>query len=76
MDFLYHLYPNISVNGEWSTWDEWSPCDIETTKKYRFRACKDPHPAHGGEYCRGTHYDEVDCQGIKAPQNDEYDCSV
>ena len=67
------MYPNVSVNGEWSTWDEWSPCDIDTTKKYRFRACKDPHPAHGGEYCRGTHYDEVDCQGIKAPQNDEYD---
>ena len=58
------MHPNVSVNGEWSTWDEWSPCDIGTTKKYRFRACKDPHPAHGGEYCRGTHYDEVDCQGI------------
>jgi len=40
------------VNGGWSSWGKWSRCsnDCRTT---RSRACNNPTPSIGGDYCRG-----------------------
>ena len=49
------------VNGGWSEWGSWSPCQANTRKKYRERQCNNPPPANGGTECSGSSSEEASC---------------
>ena len=53
------------VDGQWSQWTCWSPCDNDCLKS-RSRTCTNPSPSGGGAGCQG--YDEYfqkcrNCEG-------------
>uniref|UniRef100_A0A8C9UCV3 Complement C6 n=1 Tax=Serinus canaria TaxID=9135 RepID=A0A8C9UCV3_SERCA len=51
---------NIAVDGRWSCWSEWSPCNA-SFKKRRTRECNNPSPMNGGKPCEGQREEEEDC---------------
>lgn len=47
------------VNGGWSDWEETGPCTGGS--RLRTRACNNPAPAHGGDFCLGSATSIVPC---------------
>uniref|UniRef100_UPI00398F37F4 SCO-spondin-like n=1 Tax=Pristiophorus japonicus TaxID=55135 RepID=UPI00398F37F4 len=48
--------PSVSfcpVDGAWSLWTAWSPCDGCVAVSVRARSCSSPPPRFGGEQCLG-----------------------
>ncbi|NWH87442.1 CO8A protein, partial [Aegithalos caudatus] len=43
--------PGGEVDGRWSCWSGWSPCQAGTSR--RSRHCSNPAPQHGGQPCAG-----------------------
>ncbi|XP_077203154.1 complement component C6 isoform X1 [Paroedura picta] len=53
-------YTSDAVDGYWSCWSAWSPCDA-SFKKRRTRLCNNPSPLNGGKPCEGEAEEEEDC---------------
>ncbi|XP_040396017.1 complement component C6 [Cygnus olor] len=53
-------YDSVAVDGRWSCWSEWSPCDT-SFKRRRTRECNNPSPMNGGKPCKGEQEEEEDC---------------
>ncbi|CAH2281689.1 SCO-spondin [Pelobates cultripes] len=62
------------VNGGWSTWGVWSPCDSECQGGVRFRkrSCEDPPPKNGGRSCQGESMQAEPCN--LHPCGESQDC--
>ncbi|KPM09935.1 Thrombospondin repeats protein [Sarcoptes scabiei] len=68
----------ISVNGEWSNWGDWSPCQLNSnlieqgiqcgigTQK-RIRHCNNPSPVNNGEFCHGESIQVSECNILCPP---------
>ena len=53
----------FSVNGGWSSWNDWSRCSSPCGSgvRYRKRTCTRPKPSNGGLECYGQDHDEIPC---------------
>ncbi|XP_069114974.1 uncharacterized protein [Argopecten irradians] len=62
-----------SVDGEWSTWEEWSTCSVSCLKEgqntngvqMRSRSCANPIPIYGGMDCPGDNLETKECSLTK-----------
>ncbi|XP_048587507.1 hemicentin-1 isoform X2 [Nematostella vectensis] len=59
----------VRVPGGWSAWQSWTPCtqSCGTGLRYRYRACDNPFPAHGGATCPGSNEDRERCSAQPCP---------
>ena len=59
----------VSVNGNWSTWSDWSLCSAGCGpgKEYRIRVCDNPPPAYNGLNCSGPNEESRDCNLTPCP---------
>ncbi|KAL4230559.1 Thrombospondin type 1 repeat-containing protein [Mactra antiquata] len=58
------------IDGEWSTWNKWTPCGATcgTSMQQRSRTCDNPAPIYGGLPCAGFPIEERACDtGIYCP---------
>ncbi|XP_048360511.1 complement component C6-like [Sphaerodactylus townsendi] len=53
-------YTSVAVDGYWSCWSAWSPCDA-SWKRRRSRQCNNPSPLNGGKPCEGEEEQEEEC---------------
>ncbi|XP_030624999.1 complement component C6 [Chanos chanos] len=53
-------YTSEVVDGRWSCWTAWTPCD-SSMKTHRTRACNNPEPINGGKPCQGPDKQEKEC---------------
>nr|XP_060617413.1 complement component C6-like isoform X1 [Anolis sagrei ordinatus] len=53
-------YTSDAVDGYWSCWSAWSPCDASFKRK-RTRLCNNPEPMNEGKPCEGKGEEEEDC---------------
>ncbi|KAM4697187.1 properdin-like [Rhinophrynus dorsalis] len=69
--FICNTKVDCPVDGEWSEWQQWSPCSrigdaIDCTKRVgtqqRLRSCTGK--AHGGEPCAGSYRDHRYCYSL------------
>jgi len=53
----------FEVDGAWSRWDNWGPCDVTcgSGTKSRARFCDNPAPINGGDMCVGTSTETSQC---------------
>ena len=52
-----------TVDGDWTSWSDWSECSISCNggTRIRTRTCSDPLPSCGGEECPGDNTESEDC---------------
>ena len=64
-----HLQKLISVDGQWSSWTEWSGCSTTCGPGTigRTRTCTQPSPQNGGQECIGNEADEQICNPEPCP---------
>ncbi|XP_023682155.2 complement component C6 [Paramormyrops kingsleyae] len=53
-------YTSEVLDGRWSCWGPWSPCD-SSMKRRRVRQCDNPAPMRGGLMCTGGSQQEEGC---------------
>ncbi|CAC5422939.1 HMCN [Mytilus coruscus] len=54
---------NCKIDGQWSAWQEWQPCNTTcgNGSKHRIRECDSPSPYFGGSECIGLDFDIQAC---------------
>lgn len=62
------------VNGNWSTWSDWSLCSAGCGpgKEYRIRVCDNPPPAYNGLNCSGPNEESRDCNLTPCPVDGDW----
>ncbi|XP_062578062.1 SCO-spondin-like isoform X3 [Saccostrea cucullata] len=66
-----HLCP---VNGEWSSWSQYSQCTTSCGggTQVRTRTCTHPRPLHGGANCKGYANETQKCSENGCPVNGQW----
>ncbi|XP_067939915.1 coadhesin-like [Watersipora subatra] len=54
------------INGEWTSWSNWSSCIGNCSKGFRTRtrSCTNPKPQNGGKNCQGSSKDKESCRSV------------
>ncbi|XP_071138997.1 A disintegrin and metalloproteinase with thrombospondin motifs adt-1-like isoform X3 [Mytilus edulis] len=54
---------SCEIDGQWSAWQEWQPCNTTcgNGSKHRIRKCDSPSPYFGGSECMGLDFDIQTC---------------
>jgi len=70
LSLLYYRYDDL-VDGKWSSWSQWTKCDVTCANgtQIRTRSCTNPAPAYGGVNCSGTNRDTMPCTLDPCPGN-------
>ena len=73
-DEIYHKGINITVDGGWSEYGNWSDCSPRCGEgtQTRIRTCTNPKPAHGGADCEGAVDQEQSCNIAPCPGIDKH----
>ncbi|XP_060086023.1 uncharacterized protein LOC132565398 [Ylistrum balloti] len=60
---------NCPIDGQWSTWTDWSNCSMECAGgvRNRSRVCDSPSPQYGGTTCPGNDTHENSCNNDPCP---------
>lgn len=72
---LLYTSINISVNGNWTIWSEWSLCPVSCGggQHSRSRSCTNPAPMYGGTKCEGDKTENKLCNSQHCPSEFEFD---
>lgn len=65
-------YSFISVDGFWTTWEQWTACSVSCGygTKFRNRACYGPF--HNGNLCEGESNQTDSCNTFSCPGTVSY----
>ena len=64
----------FAVDGGWTSWNSWSPCECELAEKQnRYRSCTNPRPfGELGRNCTGPSHEQRECTRVPTCSDGRY----